>query len=314
MTSHSDRLLNVVIVLYQNSIEDVVEVAQTLMSAAQQTGYTARTTIVVNDQSQPVVSDSRIDIVQGQGNVGFATGVAIGVQKLQSDFTLIVNPDCEIAPDDAVNFLTALAEAKGILVPLLEKRPGAIDFHIYQSWVFTPTRQLSRIVCRRFLTHGSSARLPRLMKAPGTFLGMRTQLALSLDSPFDRSFYLYGEDRELSLRARKLGLPLCIQRDVRVLHPGGGSAEGGRELIERAKADGMLRVAYARYGRPGVAMMIVNLHLEAIFKDLLRGSSLGGARRWTTRRWLRSSLTPPLSSLAADISASPMGSHVNWKS
>jgi GT2 family glycosyltransferase len=279
--------VNIVIVVYQNAEHEIRTLVSALLSGARQLGWEARASVVLNDDSQ-YASDADVRVFSGHGNVGFARGVSIGATGHKSQHTLIVNPDCVVDPDTVTKFLRAMAESTGLVVPLLEKAPGVIDVAIYESWVFTPTRQLSRVVSSRFLRRSRSTKLPRLMKAPGTFIGMPSRVVDELNRPFDESFYLYGEDRDLSFRARKKGLTIDLVREARVLHPGGGSTEGMREIVDRGKADGMLRVAFRKYGRIGLLAMMLNVMAESIVKDALRGTSLTPSRRWTIRRWRES--------------------------
>lgn len=287
VSPHVAADINIVIVVFRNPQEDVSLLMTTLLDAAAETGYSARASIVVNDDRRLALADDRTDVISGHGNVGFARGVALGVDNVDSRYTLLVNPDCLLDRESALVFLRSLAPGCGILVPLLEKRPGDIDVAIYENWVFTPTRRASRVACSLFLLSKRSSTLPRLVKAPGTFIGMETTIAQRLEGPFDRDFFLYGEDRDMTLRARRLGIPLRLVRDARVLHPGGASTEGMRDVVDRAKADGMLRVADRKYGRIGVQLMMRNLLWEARIKDALRGTRMLAARRWTNDRWAR---------------------------
>lgn len=284
--------INIIIVVYQNPLDEVHALMRTLIDSAEQAGYAAFGTIVVNDDRDVSSGDERVTVHRGLGNVGFANGVAVGVRSGPSDYILIANPDCTVMEDAAIRFFLRLRSTPGILVPVLEKSPGQVDINIYQSWVFTPTRRLSRIVCARFLLQSASSSIPVLVKAPGTFVGMPTRLAKKLDYPFDRSFYLYGEDRDLSIRARRLRVPMTLAREVRVLHPGGGSSEGMTVVVERAKADGMLRVAHRRYGPAGARVMALNLYAEAWLKDRIRGTSLRGPRHWAVERWASAAPAP----------------------
>lgn len=310
--SNNDSRVNIVTVLYRNSWPEVESLMLTLLDAAERAGLSATATIVVNDDQDVSWDDHRGTVIRGHGNVGFAAAVSMGIKLNPTEFSLIVNPDCIVAPADAYAYMCDLATTDGILIPLLEKSKGDVDLHIYESWVFTPSRRLSRIACRRFLLHSKKELLPRFVKAPGTFIGMRTHLAIRFDSPFDSEFYLYGEDRDLTMRLRAAHVPLRLTRKARVLHPGGGSSDGGRELIERAKTDGMLRIAFRRYGRIGLRLMTWNLIVEARLKDALRGSQLREPRRWAIARWCQMATLPPpplTSHLLAGVAEEKTGSH-----
>lgn len=285
--------INVVTVAFRNSTDEVRRLVESLRLAGESAGFGVSITVVANDDAD--FSDLSTDcmLVQGHGNVGFGRGVRRGVTAVPSDYVIVVNPDCEVAPDDIAPVMQALTPGCGVLVPVLEKSPGVIDVNLYQSWVFTPMRHVSRLACRWFLQQSSSEKIPRLVKAPGTFLAMQTGIAVEM-GPFDDGFFLYGEDRDFTFRARRARIPLHLVRGARVLHPGGQSGKSVAELVARSRADSMLRIAHRRYGAVGLVLMKANLLSEAWIKDRLRGTNTLPSRRWATRRWKGGRAAVPL--------------------
>lgn len=285
--------VNVVIVGYRNGEINLLRVARRLLAAAKAENLTAIATIVLNDDAIMAPLPG-ISVIHGHGNIGFARAVSIGVDAVSSLYTVIVNPDCDFESESVRPVLRRLGSDCGILIPVLEKAPGVVDINIYQAWVFTPTRRLSAVISQRFLFSSSGERLPRLMKAPGTLVAMETALAHRLNNPFDSSFFLYGEDRDLTFRIRRQRIPITLVREARILHPGGASGTTVTRLVSRGRADGALRVAYRRYGRIGLYFMKLNLLLEAAVKDAVRGSSLLVDTRWAVRRWRGAAPAPAL--------------------
>lgn len=288
--------VNVVIVAFHNSASEVSELFNIISQAGQDAGMVMSTTLVVNDENSYVCSPDTT-VISGHGNIGFSAGIALGVRSVESDYVLIMNPDCVITKQNIERLFTRLNSNCGILVPILEMSPGKVDINIYQSWVFTPARQISKLACKKFLLRSTSEAFPRFVKAPGTFLLMKTSVALLLDAPFDDSFYLYGEDRDMTFRARAMGIPMTLVRDVVIGHPGGASARKVSSLVARSQADGMLRVAYRRYGPLGLHLMKLNILVEAAVKDFLRGTKLMRSRRWAIRRWRHRGPAPALRQL-----------------
>ena len=54
-------------------------------------------------------SESRLKLINGQGNVGFAAGCNLGAKKAKMPYLLFLNPDCELPPD-GLHLLLAAGE------------------------------------------------------------------------------------------------------------------------------------------------------------------------------------------------------------
>ncbi|WIB16063.1 glycosyltransferase family 2 protein [Curtobacterium sp. MCPF17_050] len=246
----------------------------------------------MNDSQQYLERPDQI-ILSGHGNIGFGRAVNLGLHAVDGDYALIVNPDCITTAAAATNFIGALMNSPGITVPLLVDDAGIADYRIYESWVFTPTRRLSAIVARHFIGRGSNSVLPRFMKAPGTFIGMSRGTAARL-GPFDDDYFLYGEDRDLSLRARKARISLNLDRTTTIIHEGGQSGRTVSTLVARSKVDAALRVAFTHRGRTGLVLLGLNLLIEALARELLGRKGALKDLLWSARRWRSTRPARPL--------------------
>jgi hypothetical protein len=117
--------------------------------------------------------------------------------------------------------------------------------------------------------------------------------ALKSLGPFDESFFLYGEDVDLSLRARRSGLPLTLVPNARVLHDAGYSQRTHAPLVERARCDAALRLIHGRWGRVGALAGIAELLPVTLLGMLKQNNSSHSARARAARfveliRWARS--------------------------
>jgi len=276
--------LNVVVVSFKNDAGSVEGLISPIKLAGERAGHETVFTLVVNDESDYSGLASRAQILQGQGNIGYGRGIKLGIAAVPSDFVFVLNPDCVVTTESIQPLFERLGSDSEVLLPLIQKYRGQPDVDLYESWVFTPTRRLSKIICGWFLRRSHAERIPRFVKAPGTALAMTRQLADEL-GPFDDDFFLYGEDRDFTFRARRRRVTLRLVRDAKILHPGGVSGRSVRSLVARSQSDSMLRIAYRRYGRLGLQLMKLNLVVESWIKDRVRGSSTLDDRLWAIRRW-----------------------------
>src|ERR1700722_11537021 len=87
---------------------------------------------------QMALTEQRIKIITGQGNVGFPKGCNIGVRQASSDFILLLNPDCLLPPEGLNNLMAAL-----------DTTPGAV---VAGSWLLNPDGSEQRGGRRQLLT------------------------------------------------------------------------------------------------------------------------------------------------------------------
>ncbi|ACL40903.1 glycosyltransferase-like protein [Pseudarthrobacter chlorophenolicus A6] len=281
----SERTLTAVIVAFRNDLREVSSLARTLVEAGEASGFKTDALIVLNDEGASTeLAEHRV--IQGHGNVGFARGVQLGVLASSSQFVAIVNPDIEPNLVQFTRLFAGTQSGRIISTPLLTDETGRVQFESYEDWVFTVGRQLSARFCKRFILHTSKTNLGAFTKICGAFIVLERRIACELEGPFDADFFLYGEDRDLSRRARKLGIRLELRRDVRVVHVGGVSGTSAAELVMRAKADSALRIAHRKYGRLGVVAVSADLLVEAVLKARRAGWSAFSARLWAVKRWI----------------------------
>jgi GT2 family glycosyltransferase len=291
LSTNATQTISIVMVLFRNDNELVRRLVRSLDDAARRAGFETEVVIVVNDESA-FEGDGAEVVISGQGNVGFAAGVERGIRAARGEHCLIANPDCLPDVDQFAVFFGAMARTNGIMVPVLVDEFGVVDYVTYENWVFTPGRLLAEKICQRHLLRSSAETLPRLTKVPGTFIGMKTQIARMLNCPFDSDFFLYGEDRDMTRRARKARIPIILCRDVRITHIGGESGKTVSTMVERCRSDSALRIAHRKYGRLGVYAMAIDLLVLASLKSMKGRRGLLAPNLWAVRRWLSTFRVP----------------------
>lgn len=280
-----------IIVVFKNDVVELLALCDALMTAGRHAGLTTEVVLVIND-GQEVPSREGVRQIVGQGNIGFAAGVRLGVESTDADFVVAINPDCVPDSDAFARFFSKLHPGCGIISPLIVDTSGVPDHHLYEDWVFTPGRRAAAHVCKRYFSREQGPSISRFMKIPGTFVAMDSRIARDL-GPFDSEFFLYGEDRDSCRRARRRGIPLRVFTDVRVTHIGGVSGATVSLMVARAKADSALRVAYRRYGRAGLVIAAVDLVFIGCAKKIRGDTSVLPATVWAIKRWVRQSGEAP---------------------
>jgi GT2 family glycosyltransferase len=183
--------------------------------------------IVVDDGSsdgspERAAERPRVRVVPSPGS-GFADAVNAGVAVAKSDWLLVLNNDCFVAPDTAVRLREALERdpGLGVCAAALVREDG--------SRAKTFDRQLTMY---RALREAASLQLPRLAGGDGIASVPFVPLACALVRSeawnsvggLDTRYRFYFEDHDLCWRLARAGWRLAVDWDARAVHLEGGSS------------------------------------------------------------------------------------------
>lgn len=228
-----------------------------LRSIFAQTARTPFDVIVVDNQSLDCSADAieeefggRVTLIRSTVNLGFAGANNLAARRAKGDFLLLLNPDTVVL-DRAIDRLLAFAEehpAAGIWGGRTVFADGSLN---PSSCWRRPT--LWSLLCQASglssLFRRSSVFNPEAMGGwkrdtvrevdivTGCFLLIRRSLWERLGG-FDPAFFMYGEEADLCLRARALGIRPIVTPEATIVHHGGAS--------ETVRADKMVRLLQAK--------------------------------------------------------------------
>jgi N-acetylglucosaminyl-diphospho-decaprenol L-rhamnosyltransferase len=203
------------------------------------------------------------------GNRGFGAGCNAGLELVQEPVTALVNPDVELLDGGLAALVAEAAGRDALFAPRLLNVDGSV-----QDSAHPPPGRLEGLVpallprpllpppVRRRYEPWRSDRTRRVGWATAACLVARSELLRRL-GPFDPDAFLFYEDMDLCLRARRAGVPTILRPDVAVRHRGGastGPALGERDLTLRARRR---REVVAREGRR--ALLLDDLAEAATF-------------------------------------------------
>ena len=185
------------------------------------------------DRGPELAVERGAELVRLDGNPGFGAGCNAGIERVTEPVTAFVNPDVELL-DDGLSRLARDASSGGaLLAPRLLNPDGSIQDSAHPL----PGRLdslLPAVLPRRLLpTRYEPWRSPTTREvgwAIAACMVGRTEQLRAL-GPFDADAFLFYEDMELCLHARRAGIPTILRPDVAVRHLGGAST--GRALADR---------------------------------------------------------------------------------
>lgn len=200
-----------------------------------------------NAASRDSARDAKLMLVQTGANLGFAGGNNVGIrlafEYLNSDYVWLLNNDTVVEPD-AMNELVCIADEDGGLA-LASSRivwmsdPATVWF---EGGVYNPFWATA--------AHVSLAKFARsetpYLSGCSLLIGRR---AWERIGHLDDRLFMYGEDIDYSIRARRAGLSLRVATKSRVLHAVGSSSGMRSPSAYRNYVSSSVRVALRHHGR-----------------------------------------------------------------
>jgi N-acetylglucosaminyl-diphospho-decaprenol L-rhamnosyltransferase len=148
-------------------------------------------------------------------NLGFGAANNRALAKVETPFSLLLNPDCELSSAKLVQLLAAadqFPEAAMLAPQLLDTKGQPEANYRWPSTLWT--------------SKGPVATGPTSV---GFVCGAAMLLRMSVCQPtgfFDETFFLYYEDDDLCLRFFKAGLSMVVVPSVQAVHRSRGSVKG----------------------------------------------------------------------------------------
>jgi N-acetylglucosaminyl-diphospho-decaprenol L-rhamnosyltransferase len=199
----------------------------------------------------------RAEVIEAGANLGFGRANNLALEKVRTPYALLLNPDCELQPGAIAALLEATRRypEAAIWGPKVYDAPGRLGL-CYRPPFYA--RQPDALIdpdgdlCTEFLTGAAMLLNLRLMRAVGFF---------------DPWFFLYLEDDDLCLRARRAGHPLVLVAAAQVLHRvKQSSAPAPRLAFRRAYCMTLSKFYLHRkvFGPSRLAGMVVRIGIGAL--------------------------------------------------
>lgn len=209
--------------------------------------------------------DTRVQILRGQGNVGFASACNLAAGEARSDVLAFVNPDVILAPNAPPNLVAALESAPppAIVGGDLRDEDGRPERGSRRDrltlWrAFTAFTGLTRLGFRDFNRHTDP--LPsapvRVGAISGALFVMRRADFDQLGR-LDEGYFLHVEDLDFCRRAENAGWPILFAPGPHGRHLRSTSDANARE-IARHKARSMARY-FTKFARGPIERAVATL-------------------------------------------------------
>ncbi len=212
---------------------------------------------------QKALSEPRLRLIDGHGNVGFSKGNNLGVSASSGAYLLMMNPDC-VLPKDTLSKL----HGKAAILPhpfMIGARllnPDGTDQRGCRRRLLTPTSafiealHLSRLFPQWRLNLHEEPVPSGLAPVPaisGAFMFL-SRKDYDLIGGFDEDYFLHVEDLDFCYRFRAAGGSIYFAPDVPATHIG-GTSDIASDFIERHKTKGFSRYFHKNFKNTWPAML-----------------------------------------------------------
>jgi GT2 family glycosyltransferase len=296
MTEHNDPAVVVSIINYRTA-QMTIDCARSVLAAfagTQGTPHDGRIVIVDNRSDDGSVeqleawmatlpSGSPVDLVASPTNSGFSGGHNQGMGAQRAEYYLVLNSDALIRPDffDQLMPVVRAQPKTGLFAPRIEYDEGGVQntafrFHSPQSELIRAGR--NRLITRAFRHHevtiGPDPDPAAIEWASFACILLRGEMVRAL-GPMDEGYFLYYEDAEYCLRARRAGWQIAYIPEAIAIHFRGGSGPVKTLQKERAELPAYFyssrtRFLYQAHGRAGLLAANLAWYAGAGLRSLQR--------------------------------------------
>jgi len=220
-------------------------------------------------------------LIENKENIGFGRANNQAVTQAKGEFVCILNPDTAVAPDvfeKCLDFIKATPDCGSIGVRLIDGTGNFLPES--KRNLPTPSVSLSKIIGNKnqhnayYANHVAEDETGLVTVLPGAFMFMRRSLYNEVGG-FDKAFFMYGEDIDLSYSIEKSGYKNYYLGSAYVLHYKGESTQQDKEYLNRFY--GAMHIFYKKhFSKNFLQDSLIYLGIE--ITKFLKSFSLGKKR------------------------------------
>lgn len=214
-----------------------------------------------------------VNLIASQTNLGFSKGNNVAIQQARGEYVLLLNPDTVVDEDtfhkclafmDGRSMAGALGvrmiDGKGNFLPESKRGLPTPSVAFYKTFGLSAIFKKSKIFNRYhlgFLPEGETNEVEILS---GAFMFIRKEV-LDEIGLLDETFFMYGEDIDLSYRIIKAGYKNYYFADTTIIHYKGESTRKGSLNYVKVFYNAMIIFARKHYSgnKSGVFSLFINL-------------------------------------------------------
>lgn len=233
-TSLSKKNIRISIVIVHYKVKK--KLFECLKSINKQTkNITFEIIVVDNDEKKTIVKDLKkyfptVKYIPSTQNVGYGAGINLGANEAKGEYLFILNPDTILLNNSAKLLVDFLDRNKrfAIIAPLLHDSNGEV-YPLQGTEVLTPIKAIfslsfvsrilpnNTIAKKYWLKNWKKKNVKEVGTVPGTAFLIRKKVFDYLGG-FDKKFFLYFEEHDLSLRILQAKYKIGINPQAKIIH------------------------------------------------------------------------------------------------
>ncbi|MHC1705525.1 MAG: glycosyltransferase [Tenuifilaceae bacterium] len=180
-----------------------------------------------------------VKLIENSKNVGFSAANNQAIRIANGNFVLLLNPDTVVEEDTFIKCIQFMADhpnagsmtvkmidGKGRYLPESKRALPTPMVSFFKIFGFTKLFPHSKIFARYYLGHLDQNKTNKIEILPGAYMFIRKEVLDNIGL-LDESFFMYGEDIDLSYRILKAGFENYYFPETRIIHYKGESTKKG---------------------------------------------------------------------------------------
>lgn len=175
-----------------------------------------------SDGSADLAGELGASVLRSASNLGFSAANNVGARNAEGDVLIFCNPDVKTTPEGIRQLAKAAWERGAIVAPQLVNPDGSVQEN-GRGMPF-PHRKVRHFFQRDvdpkadpYVRHAERGQLVETVWVTGAVVAIRADQFNTIGG-WNEQFFLYCEDIDLCLRARKRGIPVFLDGSVRWQH------------------------------------------------------------------------------------------------
>ncbi len=220
-------------------------------------------------------------VIENKDNVGFSKANNQAIRTSAGEYVLLLNPDTVVEHDTfskALGFMDGHPDAGGLGVKMLDGKGNFLpeskrglptpDVAFYKIFGLSKFFPKSRIFGKYHLGYLDKDQIHPVEVLSGAFMLMRRS-ALDKTGLLDETFFMYGEDIDLSYRLLKAGYQNYYYPETRIIHYKGESTKKGSINYVVLFYQAMIIFARKHFTHKNARAISFLIHLAIYFRATL---------------------------------------------
>lgn len=234
-----------------------------------------------SDGSAQMVGEEfpEVKLILNKTNSGFAAGNNLGIKAVKADYYLLLNSDTLVS-EGSMDKLVAFASSGQFAIASCQLAFADGSFQSNAGQLPTPFPVLAWLtgfddILKKFVKFSSYQARDRKYYQQDREVGwvsgsvmLISKEAINKIGLLDEDIFMYGEDVEYCLRAKKAGLKVGWTKQAEITHLGGGSSDSPRYNQWRGEFRGLLYIYQKYYGDVARYILKVFIYIFILVRSL----------------------------------------------